>query len=488
LGVATVVAVLAIATDPADARRRGKRSAYNPPFASIVVDANTGAVLQSTYADSRRHPASLAKIMTLYLLFERIEAGAIKLDSELPVSAHAASQPPTKLGLKPGETIEVDDAIKSLVTKSANDIAVVIAEAIGGTETAFARMMTEKARALGMRRTTYTNASGLPDSDQITTARDQALLGRAIQERFPDYYEYFSTRSFAFNGRHFKNHNRLLGRVGGVDGIKTGYTRDSGFNLTTSMHQGKRHVVAVVMGGRSAARRDAHMRMLLAKHIAKASDKRAAPALIAKFKPVPLPPAKPEGLYKVASATSVPVPVPVASNDATATVPVVPTKPELGSSDPIKPLLVRTIAIKPAAAKELDQSLHQAPAAKAAAPQPPLPPANVAEPASPPPASVAAAVPIAKPKPAQPTHAVMRTGWMIQVGAFDGEAEAKERLSKAQSRAKSILAKADAFTEAVESGDKMLYRARFAGLDKRKAEAACRALKRNSIACLILKN
>src|SRR5688500_15411425 len=155
--------------------------------------------------------------MTLYLLFERLESGRFKLSTHLPVSAHAAAQPPTKLGLKPGQTIEVGDAILGLVTKSANDVAAVVAEAIGGSEDSFARMMTRKARALGMRRTTYTNASGLPDPDQITTARDQAVLGRAIQERFPRYYHYFSTTAFAFRGRSIRNHNKLLGDVEGVD-------------------------------------------------------------------------------------------------------------------------------------------------------------------------------------------------------------------------------------------------------------------------------
>ena len=213
--LAVTAGVVAIGVAPAEARR--KRSGYNPPYASIVVDANTGKVLQATNADSHRHPASLTKIMTLYLLFERLEAGRITLNTRLPVSAHAAAQAPTKLGLKPGQTIKVEDAILALVTKSANDAAVVVGEALGETESGFARMMTRKARALGMKRTTYTNASGLPDSDQVTTARDQALLGRAIQERFPKFYHYFSTEAFEFHGRSMRNHNRLLGRVTGVD-------------------------------------------------------------------------------------------------------------------------------------------------------------------------------------------------------------------------------------------------------------------------------
>src|SRR5665647_2974312 len=265
LGLATVILVTAMAGD-ADARARRHRKAapgYEPPYASIVVDGNSGAVIQATNADSPRHPASLTKMMTLYLLFERLEAGKVKLNSELPVSAHAASQAPSKLGLKPGETIQVETAIRAIVTKSANDVAVIIGEALGGDEPSFARMMTAKARALGMAQTTYRNASGLPDDAQITTARDQALLGRALQDRFPNYFHYFSTRAFAFRGRTVRGHNRLLGSVDGVDGIKTGYIHDSGFNIVTSVNRNNRHIVAAVFGGRTASARDARVRSLI---------------------------------------------------------------------------------------------------------------------------------------------------------------------------------------------------------------------------------
>src|SRR5207247_1518487 len=226
LGVCGFTAsVFILASDPA-------RTA---PYADFVLDANSGSVLHETNADARRHPASLTKIMTLYMLFEQLEAGKLKLDSELKVSEHAASQSPTKLGLRAGGTIQVEDAIKGIVTRSANDAAVVIAEAIAGDEDDFAELMTKKAQALGMSRTVYKNASGLPDDDQVTTARDQSILGRAIQERFPKYYKYFSLRAFTFRGQSIANHNRLLGRIEGVDGIKTGYIRASGFNLVTSV-------------------------------------------------------------------------------------------------------------------------------------------------------------------------------------------------------------------------------------------------------------
>ena len=218
-------------------------------------------------------------------LFEQLEAGKLKLDSQLQVSKEAAGQMPTKLGLKPGSTLAVEDAIKGMVTRSANDAAVVVAEAIAGDEDAFARLMTRKAQALGMSRTVYKNASGLPDSNQVTTARDQSTLGRAVQERFPRYYKYFSIRTFTFRGQSIGNHNHLLGRVEGVDGIKTGYVNASGFNLVTSVHRGNRYLVAVVMGGSSAGSRDAKMRDLISDKIAQASVKRTAPMVAEGFVP-----------------------------------------------------------------------------------------------------------------------------------------------------------------------------------------------------------
>jgi len=275
-----IVALTAVAltAGDADAGRKKKRVVhrYTPPFSHIVLDAKTGKTLETYKADEKRFPASLTKVMTLYLLFEQMEAGKLKPDSPLEVSSYASTRPPTKLGLKPGMTIRVDDAIKALVTKSANDVAVVVAEAIGGSERAFAKLMTGKARTLGMDHTVYANASGLPDPQQTTTARDQAILGRAIQQRFPDHYRYFATNSFTFRGRTIHTHNRLLGQVKGVDGIKTGYTDASGYNLVSSMQRDRRRIVAVVMGGRTGRSRDAFMRELIRNHIDDASPVRAA--------------------------------------------------------------------------------------------------------------------------------------------------------------------------------------------------------------------
>jgi D-alanyl-D-alanine carboxypeptidase len=287
--LATVSTAVVFSTDSADARHSRHRhyarvhheaaESYSPAFSSIIVDGNSGATLSANNPDASRHPASLTKIMTLYLLFERLEAGKIKLDTEMEVSEHASEQAPTKLGLRPGQTIRVEDAIKGLVTRSANDAAVVIAEAIAGDEGDFAKLMTHKARALGMTRTVYRNASGLPDDDQVTTARDQSTLGRAIQDRFPRYYRYFSTAAFNYHGQTIRNHNHLIGSVEGVDGIKTGYTRASGFNLVTSMHRGNRFLVGAVMGGRSGGSRDAIMRNLLAENLDKAATNRTVAAI-----------------------------------------------------------------------------------------------------------------------------------------------------------------------------------------------------------------
>jgi D-alanyl-D-alanine carboxypeptidase len=270
--VTVALLVLHGASAAALARSPGKfEQNFAPPYAAFVLDVHSGRALHQDMADEPRRPASLTKMMTLFLLFEKLEAGAVHLDTEMVVSEYASYREPTKLGLEPGETLMVQDAILGLVTHSANDAAVVVAEALGGTEPAFAELMTLKARSLGMHNTVYRNASGLPDDAQLTTARDQAILGRAIQARFPQYYHYFSTKSFTWRGRRFKSHNKLLGRVKGMDGIKTGYTRLSRFNLVSSVRRDGRHIVAVVLGGSTRASRDARMRTLIEQGLADAA-------------------------------------------------------------------------------------------------------------------------------------------------------------------------------------------------------------------------
>jgi D-alanyl-D-alanine carboxypeptidase len=542
LSMTAIGLIGALAPAPAEARHHHVRSArasahhsgeYSPPYAAIVVDANSGRVIEAENPDSLRHPASLTKIMTLYLLFEQLEAGKVKLDSRFPVSAHAAAQDPSKLGLEPGQTIAVEDAIKAVVTKSANDVAVLIAEAIGGSEDEFARMMTRKAHALGMTRTTYVNASGLPNDEQITTARDQALLGRAVQDRFPKYYRYFSTLTFQYHGASIRNHNHLLGRVDGIDGIKTGYTVASGFNLVASVHRGDRRIVAVVLGGTSGAARDARMRTLIEAHIAEASTRRTVPSLAE-----PMEAAAPATQSRIASAApEADAPAPPARARAETSTPAPLAPMHHASAEPIQPIQVKTISVKPRAvqASALAPLVSRTPQAVAApqwtgtAPvsaepvaaisaQPAAAPAyttpdrvqTVAALPPPPPGSrpgVLGTLTVHAPPPGsseprtvmaeeagEPAQAAAAKpvaahgGYMIQLGAFPDEAQAKQRLKAAQNMAQNLLGNADAFTERVVKGSHEFYRARFAGLDKDAAEAACHYFHKNDIACMALRS
>jgi D-alanyl-D-alanine carboxypeptidase len=595
LGLVTFTTAILISSESAEARRYKHRrhhvvrESYSPQFSSIIVDGNSGAVLSSNNPDAIRRPASLTKIMTLYLLFERLEAGKMKLDTEMEVSEHASEQAPTKLGLKPGQTLRVEDAIKGLVTRSANDASVVIAEAIAGDEAEFAKLMTRKARALGMSKTTYRNASGLPNDEQLTTARDQATLGRAIQDRYPRYYRYFATSVFNYRGQSIRNHNRLLGNVEGVDGIKTGYTRASGFNLVSSMRRGNRHLIGVVLGGRSGGSRDATMRNLLAENLDKGATKRTVAAITernpadgavdvaeaetasrsetaqsagalaaAEAMPVTrsIAPAKPS-LMAAAAAALPSVPAKVEQNKfepqakpepAPFTNGVIQTQAISaipGSAEPMKPVKVKTVQVK-AGPMKLASAGPSQPAAppitntiparsevaetssavvantaearveaarealRAAMPQQPaghgtgngvlgvLPASSLA----PAPASHAQTLAYADPAPrAQPqavqqndavkpaAPAVVRTGWIVQVGALESEGEAKQRIDLARTKATALLSKADPFTEAVVSKEnRTLYRARFAGLDRDSAEAVCRTLKRADISCMTVRN
>jgi len=275
----------------------------------MVLDANTGAVLYATAADEPRYPASLTKMMTLYLAFEQVEQGRLSYASRIKISQEAASAAPSKLDMDPGEEITLGDAIRALITKSANDIAVAVAEHIAGSESKFAQLMTERAHQIGMRNTTFRNASGLPDPGQVTTARDMITLGLRLHDDFPKHYALFSTRSFSFNGSSFRNHNNLLFHYQGTEGIKTGYTRASGFNVVVSVKREGRHVMAAVFGGTTASARDVHMRALLNRTLPKAATQRTRkvePMLVARAKPVPMPrPAprpKPVAVAQVAPA------------------------------------------------------------------------------------------------------------------------------------------------------------------------------------------
>jgi D-alanyl-D-alanine carboxypeptidase len=523
--VGLVLAGSAIAIDSADARPRRHRAArhqgYTPPYAAYVVDANTGKVLHAQNENELRHPASVTKVMTLYLLFEQLEKGRVKLDSEIRISQHAASMAPSKLGLRPGSAIEVEDAILAVVTKSANDIAAAIGEHIGGSEERFAEMMTAKARALGMTRTHYENASGLPNPDQVTTARDLSILGRAIQERFPKYYAYFSRHDFTFGGRTMRNHNHLLGRVEGVDGIKTGYTRASGFNLLTSAKMGNRRIVSVVLGGRTAGVRDQIMAGLVEKHLENASPVRVAapivesgPALAEIARPEPretvreVAPARAEPMKPVAIAAVQQKPEqpralafssPTAASAALAP-PALLTQP-LGQDRP-RPAVIASVvkpddkvgSIPDRKPVSLDGSTRPV-AAAASSTTPPLRwvtgPAAQQKPSNAlrPPENVKTAnrvepqeTRIAKVEP--PPAA---TGAIIQIGAPNDLDKANELLARAKSK-NPALAHARSFTEKIQKGSETLFRARFAGLSEDQADAACKSLKRTGFACFTTKN
>lgn len=240
----------------------------NSRYAAIVIDAATGAVLHEENADEERYIASLTKMMTLYLLFEAIEQKRISLDTDLRVSAFAASMPPTNIRLQAGNTLSVRDAIKALVVRSANDVAVVVAEALAGSEARFSHLMTNKARQLGMHSTTFRNASGLPNREQVTSARDMSVLSTRIMKDFPQHYHFFSTQSFRHRGITYNSHNRLLRQFDGADGLKTGFIRASGFHLATSAKRDNHRLVAVVMGGETASSRDQKVADLLNQNFA----------------------------------------------------------------------------------------------------------------------------------------------------------------------------------------------------------------------------
>jgi D-alanyl-D-alanine carboxypeptidase len=461
-----VVSAVAVATvSPAEAKRRIHRSGgYNPPYADMIVDAKTGKVLHAQNEDALRHPASVTKVMTLYLLFEQLEKGRYRLDSPLRVSAHAQRMAPSKLGLVAGEEIAVEDAIKALVTKSANDVAATVAENIGGSEDAFAEMMTRKARQLGMTRTVYKNASGLPDPGQVTTARDLVTLGRAIQERFPKYYPYFSLAGFSYDGAYHRNHNHLLGRIEGMDGIKTGYTRMSGFNLLTSVKTEGRHIVGVVLGGRTAGARDARMAQLIEDNVERAyAGARTAPAVA-----------------EVAERTESPRLRSVASADdetptTTAAVTLMKAAKPAGET-PVARAAVATAVGTSTATPASGMRWSTGPQPVAAKAEPAKAEIRVAklEPKAEPKAETKLAKTEARP-------AV--SGWIIQLGATDDEAKAKEILQRAKSQGRGKLANASGFTEKVSKGGSTLYRARFSGFDEEDAQSACKALKRSGFQC-----
>ena len=453
---AIMIAALAMTVVVADVA-----SAMAARSAAIVIDAKTGKVLYSADANGRRYPASLTKMMTLYLTFEALAKGRISKNTPVPFSAHASAEAPTKLGVRAGGSVPVETAILSIVTKSANDSATALGEMLGGSEDNFARMMTAKARQLGMNGTVFRNANGLPDPGQFTTAHDMAMLGIALREHYPQYYGYFSQRSFLYGRQRINGHNRLLGRIKGVDGIKTGYTRASGYNLVSSVADGDRRLVAVVMGGASGRSRDNQMAALINTYLPRAST-RGGGDLVAKgndnpiktlakvFLPkhdAPTPDAKPATDDTVVASADDDV------QDDTQQV-AEETKPV------IKVKKVKTVAVAAmASAPESEETSSQVVTA------------------------------YAEPAPAAPAIDPVKTssvpsGWVVQVASSPTKTGALALLDQTAKQAPRVLADASGFTVAFDKDGTTYYRARFGGFgSKGAAWKACDALKRKKISC-----
>lgn len=402
-------------------------SPANAGYAHFIMDANTGKVLAAQNADVLNHPASLTKMMTLYMTFEALHAGRLRWNQKITMSKNGAATIPSKLYVRQGQTFTVREAVYGMIVKSANDMAEGMGDHLGGSEARFAEMMTRKARQLGMTKTVFRNASGLPSKSQVTTARDMARLGLALQRDFPKEYGLFAMESFSFRGKRIRGHNNLMYRYNGMDGIKTGYTNASGFNLVSAINDNGRRVVGVVLGGKTARSRDAQMAALLDKAMPQASSGRGNTQLVASanvsrtFDAVP-----------PASITPKAVPLPMFAERRT---------------DPI--------AMQIATANSQMADMIQVSA-------------------------------IPKPAPAAPS-AGQRSRWEVQIAATDSEAAARSLLANARSNIAGSYAGIAPYTEAVQSGSATLYRARFTGFeDQSSAVSACKELKAQSYACVVM--
>ena len=408
-------------------------------YAAIVQDFQTGEILHSRKADRRVYPASLTKMMTLYMLFEALENKQLSLDTPLSVSKRAAGMPASRIGLQRGQKIKVEDAIKALAVKSANDVAVVVAEALAKTEIEFAIAMTERARAMGMSKTTFKNASGLPNRHQKTTARDMAKLSMRLLNDFPGYYHYFALQKFSYRGKTYRSHNNILGSYPGADGLKTGYIRASGFNLAASAKRNGQRLIAIVFGGRKARTRDREMVRLLDLGFSRIKDR--AP-LIA----IGPPKAKPPSLAFAAASppaaqtSDVARPQLMASKENVAELPIVHA--------PKRNVMVdaASSAIRPAAGHTSGtDGLETGPAKK---------PANG------------------------------RYG--VQIGAYHDPEKARAHAHKVVQRLPEILLKGDIHVSGLSRGRRTVYRSRVIGFSKDAAEHACQRLRQIHQECLVV--
>jgi len=412
--------------------------------AAIVVDADSGTVLYEMNARGVNYPASLTKMMTLYLLFEALDAKKVRLDDVLTASDNAASQPATDIGLRTGDQLTVEKAIEAIVVQSANDAAVVVGESLGGgSESSFAALMTAKAKQLGMTGTVFRNASGLPDPNQITNAVDMSILARALIARFPQYYAYFSIESFSYHGRLYLSHNRVLKSYPGADGLKTGYTRAAGYNLATSAKRDGHRIVAVVLGGKTARKRDMQMAGLLDQGFGLLSTQTGT-------------------LVASAAKPSTPaLPGVVAGSDAATTTQTTST------AKPGAPLVLATSAMSN------DELATTTSAADPATPSP----AETAH------VELASATNDAAPETDKTPDTKDR--WGIQVGAFGAYKPAHAAALRASRIGPRILKTARLIVDEAPKGANKLYRARLIGLSRPNAQLACRQLKSKSVPCLV---
>lgn len=472
--------------------------------AALVMDAESGRVLYARSGDSARAPASLTKIMTLYVLFDQIKAGRMTLSDEITMSANAASQKPTKLGAKKGTTITVEQAIYALVIVSANDVAVAVAEHIGGSEQQFAQMMTQRSRDLGMKRTTFRNSSGLPDAGQITTARDMAILSRAVMRNHPDLYRYFSAIEFTYNGKTTKTHNRVLTGLAGANGIKTGYTRASGFNLTTSAERNGKRLIGVVLGGDSWKERDNEMKAMLEAWFAQLSRR---PALVASYGSgvavASAPVAQPMTFAaveakKILTPSPPPAPVPVAKpveeRRVVAMAPI-PDEPEAAPAPKkAKPVYVAYYVPQPKAKPARFGGATRTAKANAkvqvaegdTGDERVLPLSTLTDGRSRDDiATLISANYSGEEEAAAAPRAAKKSGdWGIQIGAFDSAKAANHELARARSASSRVGDAEDMVMNVKNAEGRTFYRARFTGFTNGDAQKACTSLKSEGFKCV----
>jgi D-alanyl-D-alanine carboxypeptidase (penicillin-binding protein 5/6) len=425
----------------------------NVRYAAIVVDAETGEVLFARHADSRRYPASLTKMMTLYLTFEALNEGRVHLTDVLTISPRAASQPPSKLGLAAGQTITLDNAMRATAVRSANDMAVAIAEHIGGSEARFTNLMTLKAEQLGMTQTRYATANGLPDARQLTSARDQAILARAIMRDFPQYYRYFGLHDWAYNGRDYRNTNGLLATGRGYDGMKTGYTNASGYNLAASAVRDGKRLITIVLGGRSTASRNAHVAELMdtgfevERRRAQGESIQVAQTFFE------------QRGFGVGNDLSPAAPVAYAALNEDADIGAEATE------------VAYTSAPAPAA---LPTRVAPAPSERAAAARPQTLTAAL---------NATAGTRLSAPPPAREPARAASGGWAVQVGAFREEKIANDWLTEVNRRFRAHFSSAERNVQAAGEW----YRARFTGLTEVAAKAACDTLAERRVTCMVIR-